>query len=188
MDSTDLKTEAPFVKMSVNVILTGAISKASGGDFYQGAMRALVVWLYNTGENFGQLDPFTGLTKSVVNPFYSSVDKGVHKASKAIDKATTLTPETKKAISKGADNVSTVTGIGASVCAETVLLSELSIPLGATSAGFKWLSIATNDNTVEQNTLSVARDGGIDMIAPTGNYLSIFIIEAFKAYLNSASK
>jgi len=47
MDNTDLKTEAPFVKMSINVILTGAISKASGGDFYQGAMRALVVWLYN---------------------------------------------------------------------------------------------------------------------------------------------
>jgi len=47
MDNTDLKTEAPFVKMSVNVILTGAISKASGGDFYQGAMRALVVYLYN---------------------------------------------------------------------------------------------------------------------------------------------
>jgi len=47
MDNTDLKTEAPFVKMSINVILTGAISKASGGDFYQGAMRALVVYLYN---------------------------------------------------------------------------------------------------------------------------------------------
>jgi len=47
MDNIDLKTEAPFVKMSVNVILTGAISKASGGDFYQGAIRALVVYLYN---------------------------------------------------------------------------------------------------------------------------------------------
>ena len=47
MDNTDLKTEAPFVKMSIDVVLTSVISKASGGDFYQGAMSALVVWLYN---------------------------------------------------------------------------------------------------------------------------------------------
>jgi len=47
MDNTDLRFEPPFVKMSINVILSGAISKASGGDFYQGAMSALVVYLYN---------------------------------------------------------------------------------------------------------------------------------------------
>jgi len=34
-------------QMAITVIIGGLVSKASGGDFYQGAMSALVVYLYN---------------------------------------------------------------------------------------------------------------------------------------------
>ena len=44
--------------MSVTAILSGMASKASGGDFVQGAMSAMVVWLYNdfmTQEEFKRM-------------------------------------------------------------------------------------------------------------------------------------
>ena len=47
MRGTSLNKADPFVKMSVTAILSGMASKASGGDFVQGAMSAMVVWLYN---------------------------------------------------------------------------------------------------------------------------------------------
>jgi len=64
MDNTDLRFEPPFVKMSINVILSGAISKASGGDFYQGAMSALVVYLYNDLQDWMRV---LGLSDSTQN-------------------------------------------------------------------------------------------------------------------------
>ena len=47
INETPLSQADPFVKMSVTAILSGMASKASGGDFVQGAMSAMVVWLYN---------------------------------------------------------------------------------------------------------------------------------------------
>ncbi len=47
MRGTSLNRADPFVKMSVTAVLSGMASKASGGDFVQGAMSAMVVWLYN---------------------------------------------------------------------------------------------------------------------------------------------
>ena len=47
MRGTSLSQADPFVKMSVTAVLSGMASKASGGDFVQGAMSAMVVWLYN---------------------------------------------------------------------------------------------------------------------------------------------
>ena len=47
MRGTSLSKADPFVKMSVTAVLSGMASKASGGDFVQGAMSAMVVWLYN---------------------------------------------------------------------------------------------------------------------------------------------
>ena len=44
---TSLSQAAPFTKMSIVSIISGAASKASGGDFVQGALSAMVVWLYN---------------------------------------------------------------------------------------------------------------------------------------------
>jgi len=191
MDITDLRFEPPFVKMSINTILSGAISKASGGDFYQGAMSALVVYLYNELKGALSEKEFKYLQQQSIHN--SKAMKGVPavmggNAYNEIDKATALSPETKKAISKGADNISTVTGIASGVCAETVVLSELSIPLAGISVVSKGVSIHYSDNTVEQNTLSIVRDGGIDMISPTGDYRFIFLIEAYKTYLNSISK
>ena len=71
MDNTDLQQEQPFVKMSIDVVLTGVISKASGGDFYQGAMSALVVWLYNTGS----FDPLTVIPLDFMKPIYKWFDE-----------------------------------------------------------------------------------------------------------------
>jgi len=47
INETPLSQADPFVKMSVTAILSGMASKASRGDFVQGAMSAMVVWLYN---------------------------------------------------------------------------------------------------------------------------------------------
>ena len=44
---TSLSQAAPFTKMSIVSIISGAASKASGGDFVQGALSAMVVWLFN---------------------------------------------------------------------------------------------------------------------------------------------
>ena len=44
---TSLLQAAPFAKMSIVSIISGAAAKASGGDFVQGALSAMVVWLYN---------------------------------------------------------------------------------------------------------------------------------------------
>ena len=58
MRGTSLSQADPFVKMSVTAVLSGMASKASGGDFVQGAMSAMVVWLYNdfmTQEEFKRM-------------------------------------------------------------------------------------------------------------------------------------
>ena len=47
MRGTSLSKSDPFVKMTITAVLSGMVSKASGGDFVQGAMSAMVVWLYN---------------------------------------------------------------------------------------------------------------------------------------------
>jgi len=47
INETPLSQADPFVKMSVTAILSGMASKASGGDFVQGVMSAMAVWLYN---------------------------------------------------------------------------------------------------------------------------------------------
>ena len=47
INETPLSQADPFVKMSVTAILSGMASKASGGDFVQGVLSAMVVWLYN---------------------------------------------------------------------------------------------------------------------------------------------
>jgi len=58
INETQLSQADPFVKMSVTAILSGMASKASGGDFVQGALSAMVVWLYNdfmTQEEFKRM-------------------------------------------------------------------------------------------------------------------------------------
>ena len=47
MDSMGYDIEPTFGKSMINIVLSGMASKASGGDFVQGAMSAMVVWLYN---------------------------------------------------------------------------------------------------------------------------------------------
>ena len=47
INTTSLSNLASFAKMSIVSIISGAAAKASGGDFVQGALSAMVVWLYN---------------------------------------------------------------------------------------------------------------------------------------------
>ena len=58
MDSMGYDVEPTFGKSMINAILSGLASKAAGGDFVQGAMSAMVVWLYNdfmTQEEFKRM-------------------------------------------------------------------------------------------------------------------------------------
>ncbi len=50
MDSMGYDIEPTFGKSMINIVLSGMASKASGGDFVQGAMSAMVVWLYNDND------------------------------------------------------------------------------------------------------------------------------------------
>ncbi len=52
MRGTSLSQADPFVKMSVTAVLSGMVSEANGGDFVQGAMSAMVVWLYNDAADY----------------------------------------------------------------------------------------------------------------------------------------
>ena len=60
MRGTSLSQADPFVKMSVTAILSGMASKASGGDFVQGAMSAMVVWLYNDWSQYSNMPDGSG--------------------------------------------------------------------------------------------------------------------------------
>ncbi len=71
INETPLSQADPFVKMSVTAILSGMASKASGGDFVQGAMSAMVVWLYN---EMGSFDPLFGAPSDMMQPVYKFFD------------------------------------------------------------------------------------------------------------------
>ena len=88
MRGTDLKDADPFVKMSITAILSGMASKAAGGDFVQGAMSAMVVYLYNDKgfkQSMGEL--WHKLTDGTIgNSISTAVSKGGSASAKMLPK------------------------------------------------------------------------------------------------------
>ena len=55
IDSKTLKNADPFTKASISALIGGIASKAAGGDFVEGAMSAMVVYLWNKSWSYKDL-------------------------------------------------------------------------------------------------------------------------------------
>ena len=193
INETPLSQADPFVKMSITAILSGMASKASGGDFVQGAMSAMVVWLYNemgyfSGSFGGFFDPLFGVPSEEMQPIYQATEDTVELTKekiKDLQEALTLSPEAKKALLDGTDKVSMLLGVAGGIMTSTGVGSEIGIPLMATSMLLKGVVYKFNDRNDILDTAELLRDTAVDeMFAPLGPY-GIFGAEALKLYINT---
>jgi len=193
INETPLSQADPFVKMSVTAILSGMASKASGGDFVQGALSAMVVWLYNemgyfSGSFGGFFDPLFGAPSEEMQPIYQATEDAVELTKekiKDLQEALTLSPEAKKALLDGTDKVSTITSIYGTYLIESGVGAEAGTALMAISLISKGIVYYANDRDNTQDTLELIRDNSIDTLLSPAVVYGIFGAEFIKATVNA---